>query len=70
MLGPQGAIPAHVQADLANPPPIDQLPRQVRRAVGHDGDTGAPHGMFGFLQTRSCGAKPRVPRPRSSFLTR
>ena len=40
MLGPQVAVPADIQADLANRPPIDQRPWQVWRAVGHHGDAG------------------------------
>ena len=38
MLGPQVAVPAHVEADLPDAPPLDEVGRQVRRAVGDDRD--------------------------------
>jgi hypothetical protein len=40
VLGAQVAVPANVEADLADVPPLGQRRGQVRRAVGHDGDTG------------------------------
>jgi hypothetical protein len=43
MLGRQLTVPAHAQADLANRPAVDQIPRQVGGAVGRHGDAG-PHG--------------------------
>ena len=59
MLGPQVTIPAHIQADLANPPPVDQPPRQVRRAVGHHGDTGPHVGCSDVSRGAHARAKPR-----------
>src|SRR5829696_4855386 len=58
MLGPQVTIPAHIQADLANPPPVDQPPRQVRRAVGHHGDTGPRVGGSDVSRGPHARAKP------------
>ncbi len=41
MLGPELTLPADVQADLVDCPPVDQPPRQVGRAVGHDRDVAS-----------------------------
>ena len=37
-LGPQVAVPAHVQRHLPDAPPLDEVGRQVRGAVGDDRD--------------------------------
>ena len=38
-LGPQVSLPADVQADLLDAPALEQLRREIRRAVGHDRHT-------------------------------
>ena len=38
MLGAQVAVPAHVERHLPDAPPLDEVGRQVRRAVGDDRD--------------------------------
>src|SRR5262249_54604396 len=58
MLGPQVTIPAHIQADLANPPPINEPPRQGRRAGGHHGDPGPEVGGSDVSRGAHARAKP------------
>ena len=58
ILGPKVTIPAHVQADLENPPAVDQLPRQIGRAVGHHGDSWPPTGCSDVSGGAHARAKP------------